>query len=143
MNRTSSLTGAIACLVLLAASAAALADPPEGKGKYKNKGHGSGQAAESQSGGALVQVSVSFAQARQIAVDHGYTGYASLPPGIRKNLARGKPLPPGIAKKVAPGPMLQELPRYDGYEWRVCGADLILVQIATAVVADVLAGVFD
>jgi len=26
--------------------------------------------------------------------------YASLPPGIRKNLARGKGLPPGIAKKL-------------------------------------------
>ena len=40
----------------------------------------------------------------------------SLPPGIRKNLARGKPLPPGIAKKMVPGPMLRELPVYAGHE---------------------------
>ena len=66
-----------------------------------------------------------------------------LPPGIRKNLARGKPLPPGIAKKMVPGPMLRELPAYSGYEWRVYGSDLVLVALATGVVADVLAGVFD
>lgn len=68
---------------------------------------------------------------------------ASSPPGIRKNLARGKPLPPGIAKKMVPGPMLARLPAYPGYEWRIAGSDLVLVAIATAVVADVLLNVFD
>lgn len=37
----------------------------------------------------------------QLAVNLGLTGYQSLPPGIAKNLARGKPLPPGIAKNGA------------------------------------------
>jgi Ni/Co efflux regulator RcnB len=32
---------------------------------------------------------------------------------------------------------------HPGYEWRVAGSDLILVAIATAVVADVLTGVFN
>src|SRR3546814_12654007 len=66
------------------------------------------------------------------------TLFRSLPPGIRKNLARGKPLPPGIQKKIVPGSLLSRLPRYSGYEWRVAGSDLILVAVATAVVADVL-----
>ena len=65
-----------------------------------------------------------------------------MPPGIAKNLARGKPLPPGIAKQYVPGPMLARLPQHPGYEWRVVGSDLVLVGIQTAIVADVLVGVF-
>lgn len=91
----------------------------------------------------LVYAGITAALARRYALDAGLGGYAALPPGIRKNLARGKPLPPGIAKKMVPGPLLGRLPRYDGYEWRVAGADLILISIATAVVADVLYDVFD
>lgn len=47
----------------------------------------------------LVSVSISHERARSLALNYGLTGYRSLPPGIAKNLARGKPLPPGIAKK--------------------------------------------
>ena len=129
----------------------AFAAPPEGKGH--GKGHGNakqGHEYASPSGvrvdadvGGLLSVSIGSGDARRIAERHGYVGYAPLPPGIRKNLARGKPLPPGIAKKMVPGPMLARLPVHPGYEWRVAGNDLILVAIATAVVADVLAGVFD
>jgi Ni/Co efflux regulator RcnB len=39
--------------------------------------------------------------------------------------------------------MLARLPVYPGYEWQVAGTDLILVAVATAVVADVLLNVFD
>jgi hypothetical protein len=38
--------------------------------------------------------------------------------------------------------MLAHLPRYPGYEWRVYGSDLVLVAVATAVIADVLLDVF-
>jgi hypothetical protein len=48
-------------------------------------------------------------------VNYGLTGYDSLPPGIAKNLARGKPLPPGIAKKTVLTSMLGQLPYYLGY----------------------------
>ncbi|EHK65357.1 hypothetical protein KYC_15707 [Achromobacter arsenitoxydans SY8] len=44
---------------------------------------------------------------------------------------------------MVPATMLARLPVYPGYEWRVAGTDLVLVAIATAVVADVLLGVFD
>ncbi len=70
-----------------------------------------------------VDARVSFDHARHLALNYGLTGYDSLPPGIAKNPARGKPLPPGIAKKTVPADMLGQLPSYPGYEWRVVGDD--------------------
>ncbi|MDR5907822.1 anti-virulence regulator CigR family protein [Franzmannia qiaohouensis] len=65
---------------------------------------------------------------------------ADLPPGIRKNLERGKPLPPGIAKRFDDR-LHGQLPRYEGYEWRQAGQDAILVDIANEVVYEILRGV--
>lgn len=70
-------------------------------------------------------------------------GYQALPPGIAKNVARGKPLPPGIAKKTLPASMINDLPYYPGYEWRAVGDDLVLVALSTAIVTAVINGVFD
>lgn len=89
-----------------------------------------------------VAARVSFDHARHLAVNYGLTGYESLPPGIAKNLARGKPLPPGIAKKTVPASMLGQLPNYPGYEWRVVGDDLVLVALSTAIVTSIINGVF-
>ncbi|HSP57061.1 MAG TPA: anti-virulence regulator CigR family protein [Halomonas sp.] len=61
----------------------------------------------------------------------------SLPPGIRKNLARGKPLPPGIAKRFDDR-LVQELPSYPGYEWRRAGSDAILVDATNEIIYRVL-----
>ncbi|HCN96600.1 MAG TPA: hypothetical protein DIT59_08055, partial [Leclercia sp.] len=80
---------------------------------------------------------------RHLALNYGLTGYDSLPPGIAKNLARGKPLPPGIAKKTVPASMLGQLPSYPGYEWRVVGRDLVLIALSTAIVTTIINGVFD
>lgn len=88
-------------------------------------------------------ITITFDQARGLAVTHGLTGYSSLPPGIAKNLARGKPLPPGIAKKAVPAGMLSSLPHYPGYEWYIAGDDLVLVAATTAIVNTVLSGVFN
>ncbi|CAB5511727.1 hypothetical protein LMG26857_01015 [Achromobacter anxifer] len=150
-SKPSMMIATLACAIALAAPAHAA--PPEGKGKPDHAGQGNGNGNgngngknKSQDGGVSVTLStagITVSTARGYAVQAGATGYGSLPPGIRKNLARGKPLPPGIAKKMVPGPMLARLPVHPGYEWRVAGNDLILVAIATAVVADVLAGVFD
>ena len=89
-----------------------------------------------------VDARVSFDHARHLALNYGLTGYESLPPGIAKNLARGKPLPPGIAKKTVPASMLDQLPSYLGYEWRVVGDDLVLIALSTAIVTSVINGVF-
>lgn len=42
-----------------------------------------------------------------------------------------------------PAACIGRLPRHHGYEWVVAGADLVLVQIATRVVADILIRVFE
>lgn len=66
----------------------------------------------------------------------------ALPPGIAKNLARGKPLPPGIAKNFD-SRLLAQLPHYDGYEWKQTGTDAVLVAIASGIVYEVLRNVLD
>ena len=65
-----------------------------------------------------------------------------LPPGIAKNLARGKPLPPGIAKQSLPGDLLRKLPPPpEGHERIVVAGKILLVEIATQVIRDVLTDV--
>jgi hypothetical protein len=127
----------------------AIANPPPGKGNPNNPGHNKGgeyfggpQNDATNLGVNLVAAGITVLTAREFAVNAGVTGYKPLPPGVAKNLARGKPLPPGIAKRYVPGSMLRQLPQHPDYEWRVAGTDLILVGIQTAIVADVLQGVF-
>ncbi|WP_420467578.1 anti-virulence regulator CigR family protein [Panacagrimonas sp.] len=144
------LTGtALSVCATLFLAAAAVAEPPPGKGN--NKSHGKRHHPQTTSSRndvrhpqpTLIRADITVDVARNLALSHRVTGYDSLPPGIRKNLARGKPLPPGLARRAVPGPLLAELPRYPGYEWQVVGSDLVLIAIATAVIADVLLGVFD
>jgi Ni/Co efflux regulator RcnB len=62
-----------------------------------------------------------------------------LPPGIAKNLARGKALPPGIAKQVLPYELRRALPPVrEGYERVIVDGKVLLVEIATQIVRDVL-----
>ena len=69
-------------------------------------------------------------------------GKGGLPPGIGKNLARGKPLPPGIAKQYLPGDLVRQLPPVPaGYERIIVAGKILLVEIATQVVHDVLTDV--
>lgn len=67
---------------------------------------------------------------------HGRKG---LPPGIAKNLRRGKPLPPGIAKQHLPPDLIAALPPVPrGYERVIIDGRIVLVEIATQVIRDVL-----
>ena len=66
-------------------------------------------------------------------------GGKSLPPGIAKNLQRGKPLPPGIAKQVLPTSLIDLLPPPPrGYERVAIDGKVLLIEIATQVIHDVL-----
>ena len=92
---------------------------------------------------AQMEVEVIFstqerAQIREFYVSHGTPSVRALPPGIRKNLARGKPLPPGIAKKTLPAQLESALPLRDGYQRVQVGVDVLLVEIATGIIHDVL-----
>jgi hypothetical protein len=65
-----------------------------------------------------------------------------LPPGIAKNLARGKPLPPGIAKQVLPQGLIALLPPAPkGFERIVVDGKVLLVEVATRVIHDILVDV--
>ena len=66
----------------------------------------------------------------------------NLPPGIAKNLERGKPLPPGIAKRYLPAGLREALPpAREGYERLVLAGKVLLVDVATRVIVDVITDV--
>lgn len=89
--------------------------------------------------GARVELPVEVrTQVRDFYAQRGHTGAQALPPGIRRRLERGKPLPPGIAKKVAPQALLDRVTVPRGFELVEVGLDVLLVEVATSVVHDVL-----
>jgi hypothetical protein len=70
-------------------------------------------------------------------------GNKALPPGIAKNLERGKPLPPGIAKRSLPADLLAGLPRAPrGYERVIVDGKVLLIEVATQIIHDVLTDIF-
>ena len=76
------------------------------------------------------------------AHDRGKAGKkkgGGLPPGIAKNLARGKALPPGIAKQYLPADLTRLLPPAPaGFERVVLDGKVLLVEVATRIIHDVL-----
>jgi len=65
-----------------------------------------------------------------------------LPPGIAKNLQRGKALPPGIAKQQLPPDLVVNLPPAPrGHERVIVDGRVVLIEIATQVIRDVLTDV--
>ena len=91
-----------------------------------------------------VQVTFSIHEREQITAfftDHRPEDSKPLPPGIRKNLARGKPMPPGIAKQVLPPGLLETLPVREGYEVVRVAWDVVLVEVVTGIIHDVLVDV--
>ncbi|WP_223520325.1 anti-virulence regulator CigR family protein [Pseudomonas sp. GL-B-19] len=153
MFRFRSLIATVTCLALFCGSTTAIADPGNGKGQGNGKGNPHNSEAQGNQGGKGKHSSdsdwdngPSINHASVLGIVNGYRDYWSpgpaLPPGIQKNLARGKPLPPGIAKKLD-GRLVGTLPHYDGYEWQQAGTDLILVALATGLIYEVLNGAFD
>jgi hypothetical protein len=124
------------CLVLLLLPTAALAGGGKGKG-----------APEREARAALaidIDVVITSEEAAVIRDYFRVKPYApqALPPGIAKNVKRGKPLPPGIAKKALPADLVYRLPRRDGYELVIVGSDIVRVAVATGIIVDVLKDVF-
>lgn len=138
------------CLAVLAAVAApvASAQPPPGRGQGRGQGHspppGRGNAPDSGSvaagtalGALLVFSAIEQTRIREWFIANPYPAQP-LPPGIARNLARGKPLPPGIAKRYAPSGLIRQLVPRPGYEILIAGAAVLLVHQATGTVHDIL-----
>lgn len=124
----------------------AQADKPEHAGKpdkhagMSNDGGGKSHKGNSgkDSGDSLQRAIVDRLVLDRYGKQYKVKGNKPLPPGIRKNLARGKPIPPGIARTRLPQGYIDSLPRYQGYEWRGYGSDLVLVHLLSDKIADVL-----
>ncbi len=62
-----------------------------------------------------------------------------LPPGLQRQLERNGTLPPGLQKKALPSDLQTRLPReHRGYERVIVDTDVLLVEIATGVIRDVI-----
>lgn len=102
---------------------------------------GQGRSGDERGNGAAVQVEISAtmeSRVREFYSSRPVAGAESLPPGIRRNLERGKPLPPGIAKKAVPADLRSRVEVRDGFELVEVGLDVFLVEVATNIVHDVL-----
>lgn len=152
---------AIARIFVALLAATLMAAAPASAQPGKNKGHGNGgppgkpqqieRPDQGRSGNSLGDVAITAAE---IAIIHDYLGRhrgdlspelrhaKPLPPGIAMNMARGKPIPPGIAKTRLPDGLLGRLPQYPGYEWTAVGTDILLVSLASGLIADVLHNAF-
>lgn len=165
MRKNRPLLLGVASLTLLLSSSLLQADPGNGKGNQNNahSSKNSNKNSSSQNSNAKAQKNThsgsgntSYSQHKddeylrlhydndverilRIFSDNSgrYGQIDNLPPGIRKNLARGKPLPPGIAKKLDPG-FARQLPNYPGYEWRQVGSDAALINITTGIVREIM-----
>jgi Ni/Co efflux regulator RcnB len=123
--------------VIVAISALVLAAPAVAQGGHDNK---------HQERGPAVTASITFGSAAERDIRSYFQSHPmsaqSLPPGIAKNLARGKALPPGIAKRMPPSELVTRLPSYPGHEVIVVDDDVFLIAIATQVIVDILSDVF-
>jgi hypothetical protein len=125
---------ALAVPFLLLTFAGAAAQGRSGRGGGGNDG-----------GGASIEFTaeISFSLGDRDQIQAYYSsnpnpGVEALPPGMRKNLARGKAMPPGIAKRFPPEGLRSSLSvpaRYDVVE---VGWDVFLVEVATGIIHDVL-----
>ena len=64
-----------------------------------------------------------------------------LPPGLQKHIERTGRLPPGLEKRRLPGDLRALLPIRRGQDFRVVGNDIVLIEIATELILDVMQGV--
>lgn len=132
MLRSQLLAAVLAAATSLVASSA-LAQPPEHR-KHQGSSHNTRHEKVTVEEAVIRAI---FRADRQLLESR-----SDLPPGIRKNLARGKPLPPGLAKRFDHR-LESRLPQYPGYEWRQLGRDAVLVAVTTGVVEAILDNIFD
>jgi hypothetical protein len=100
-----------------------LALPAEGQsGTAKGKASGRGEA----------KVTHARASDTEIRIVREYYSDPSrkpkpIPPGIWKNLGRGKKVPPGMSRTRLPGAVVERMPRRQGAEWWIAGDRVLLI----------------
>lgn len=121
-------------LVVVGVDALAAAAPGQGNGRG-DKGQGGPGIVESVTGATIDNITAQtirgYFQSHPMQVQ-------GLPPGIARNLGRGKPLPPGIAKRYLPAGLRSQLPDYTGYELLVADRNVLLVSVASGIISDIL-----
>lgn len=151
MKKLTTVTAAALALALTAGmTSPSFAKPAHaGNGKAHAekamKHHGGGK---SDNGGTLEDLADSVLTNTEKALigdyfskDYNRVGAKPLPPGIAMNLKRGKPLPPGIAKRGTPDDLDELIKTRDGVRAIIAGDNLVLEEIATGVIVDILRGV--
>ncbi|HEY0833558.1 MAG TPA: anti-virulence regulator CigR family protein [Azospirillum sp.] len=137
--------GLVAAVLLLALGATpALAEKGgHGHGAEHGGGHaGKDKGDKGKGSDAAVTVGVGDRTLIQNYFVANPVGVSSLPPGIAKKVARGKPLPPGIAKKQVPAQLGMQLPYCAGaLECVILGADLLILDAVNGIIRDVVRGV--
>ena len=126
---------ALASLVALPLLAAPLHVEAQGRG---NRGGGD----RGGSDGVTLTVELRT-QIQQFYSSRAGAGAEALPPGIRRNLERGKALPPGIAKRSPPPELTGAVELPGGFELVEVGLDVFLVEVATDIIHDVLMDVIN
>lgn len=153
MRRTSSsLTAVLAATLALFAAGSALAqgqsqgkggDKPAHAGSQKNHAKPGGDATTATTAAAAAAVArILLSDRDRVTIRHYFEQHprpaTDLPPGIAKNLARGKPLPPGIAKRGVPNDLRSRLSIPASYELQTVGTDVVLIEAGTRILADIL-----
>ncbi len=139
------MRSSVGWIVVLALIVCGPAWAGQGPGKGNGKGHGQGAPALS-TDAAMVTIVTTTERSLIQGYFFPYRGGAvpalgplkPLPPGIAKKIARGGSLPPGIAKRYLPADLATQLPPRPGQQWLVVGTDVVLIDIATSIVIDVL-----
>ena len=136
---------------LLVVSVANLSAQGQGQGRGRGQGQGQGQGQGKDPGkgqGTDVKISATFVFGdsdrvafRDYFVRHKVVAQP-LPPGIAKNVARGKPLPPGIAKKALPADLILVVSPRAGRDVTFSIVGDTVVALRSGVVVDVMVGVF-
>lgn len=112
----------------------------QGQSRGRGRGTGGGGGADVQVSAVVIFRNTDQATFRDYFGTHKITAQP-LPPGIAKNVARGKPLPPGIAKRTLPGGLLAIGPKV-GPDVSFAIVGDVVVALRSGVVIDVLVGVF-
>lgn len=111
-------------------------------GQGGNGSNGNAQASRGQSGRQGGRPPQDFAPIRQTISEHreSFGRGNALPANIR--VERGHPLPRGYGRPLNAA-ALNQLPHYEGYQWRRLGSDVVLVAIGTGLVYEILSGVLN